>query len=155
MRNFATDANPDVVALRRRVDEMNRYLAEMQYGGSIAVRGAPGRDRADFTVPFAKVPEVGLELARLTRDVKVQETLVTLLTQQVEQARLAEAKDTPVVQRLDRAVPAERPSRPRLSISLAVASVMGLALGLGGSFFREYARRMSLHALKPFGEQKT
>ena len=50
----------------------------------------------DFTVPFPKVPEVGLELARLTRDVKVQETLVSLLTQQLEQAKIAEAKDMPV-----------------------------------------------------------
>ncbi|MEE8160943.1 MAG: hypothetical protein V3T61_04830 [Acidobacteriota bacterium] len=43
-------------------------------------------------MPFARVPEVGMELARLTRDVKVQETLVTLLSQQLEQARLADAR---------------------------------------------------------------
>lgn len=52
-----------------------------------------------------------LPSGRLTRDVKVQETRVTLLTRQVEQARLAEARDMPVVQVLDRAVPAERHSR--------------------------------------------
>src|SRR5205814_2312896 len=101
MRNFATDANPEVVALRRRVDEMNRQLAQMQYGDGAAWQfGQPG-ERHDFTVPFSRVPEVGLELARLTREVKVQETLTTLLTQQVEQARINEARDLPVVQVLD------------------------------------------------------
>jgi uncharacterized protein involved in exopolysaccharide biosynthesis len=135
MRNFATEANPEVVALRRRIDEMNRQLAQLQYGGS----SPSGRDR-DFTVPFAKVPEVGLELVRLTRDVKVQETLVTLLTQQVEQVRLAEAKDFPVAQILDRAVAAERHSRPRLSVTLAVAAMTGVVVGALAAFVLEYAQ---------------
>src|SRR5262249_46464826 len=60
MRNFATDANPEIVSLRRRLAEMNRQLIEMQYGEAGA-RGANGA-RRDYTVPFAKVPEVGLEL---------------------------------------------------------------------------------------------
>ena len=143
IRNFATDANPEVVALRRRIDEMNRHLGQMQYGGSVDVQGVKGRDRSDFAVPFAKVPEVGLELARLTREVKVQETLVTLLVQQVEQARIAEAKDMPIVQRLDRAVPAERHSRPHLGVNLSLAAVVSLVLGVFGAFGREYARRVA------------
>jgi len=128
LRNFATEANPEMVALRRRIDEMNRHLVQMQYGDATArPSGGSGRD---FIVPFAKVPEVGLELARLTRDVKIQETLVTLLTQQVEQARLVEAKDVPVVQVLDRAVPAERPVRPRIAVNVAVAGAGGLLVGV-------------------------
>jgi len=128
MRNFATDANPEVVAIRRRIDEMNRQLGQMQYGtANVAPPG--GRDRGDFTVPFAKVPEVGLELVRLTRDVKIQEVLVTLLTQQLEQARIAEARDTPVVQVLDRAVPAERYTRPRAVLNGGLAAMVGLVFG--------------------------
>jgi uncharacterized protein involved in exopolysaccharide biosynthesis len=80
-------------------------------------------------VPFAKVPEVGLELVRLTRDVKIQEVLVTLLTQQLEQARIAEARDTPVVQVLDRAVPAERYTRPRAVLNGGLAAMVGLVFG--------------------------
>jgi uncharacterized protein involved in exopolysaccharide biosynthesis len=81
-------------------------------------------------VPFARVPEVGLELVRLTRDVKIQEVLVTLLTQQFEQARIAEARDTPIVQVLDRAVPAERASRPRAGLNGVLAGAVGLALSV-------------------------
>ena len=118
IRSFATDVNSEVVALRRRIDEMNRQFGQMQYGvGGATDTGDRQRPR-DFTVPFAKVPELGLELARLMREVKIQETLVALLTQHVEQARLTEAKDLPIAQVLDRAVPAERHSRPRLSVNL-------------------------------------
>jgi len=146
MRNFATEANPEVVALRRRIDEMNRQLAQLQYGGSSAA--ASNRDRRDFTVPFAKVPELGLELVRLTREVKVQETLVTLLTQQVEQVRIAEAKDFPVAQVLDKAVAAERHSKPKMGVSLAVAAITGMIGGGLIAFVAEYARILSRRPLK-------
>lgn len=146
MRQFATEANPEMVALRRRIEEMRRQLAQMQYGDGGAVVKSPGRDRRDFTVPFPKVPEVGLELARLTRDMKVQETLVTLLTQQIEQARMTEARDLPIVQVLDRAVPAERHSKPRLRLNLAIAGVTSLFVGIFLAFFLEYLRNLPRRA---------
>jgi tyrosine-protein kinase Etk/Wzc len=138
MRQFATEANPEMVALRRRVEEMRRQLARMQYGEALAA----GADRRDFVVPLPRVPEVGLELARLMRDVKVQETLVTLLTQQVEQARLAEARDLPVVQVLDRAVAPQRHVKPRLRLNLALAGVTSLFAGVFLAFFMEYVARL-------------
>ena len=140
MRNFATDANPEIIAIRRRIEEMNRQLAQMQYGEAPA-RQADGRDRGDFTVPFARVPGVGLELVRMTRDVKIQEVLVTLLTQQLEQARIAEARDTPVVQSLDRAVPAERHSRPRAVLNAGLAGVAALVVSVSAAIVLETRRR--------------
>ena len=130
IRNFATEANPEMVALKRRVDEMNHQLAQMQYGDGTSGLGVSSRERRDFSVPLVRVPEVGLKLARLTRDVKVQEMLVTLLTQQMEQARITEAKDLPVVQILDRAVPAERHVRPRFSLNLLIAGIISLLTGV-------------------------
>lgn len=144
MRQFATEANPEMVALRRRVEEMRRQLARMQYGEAVG-GGAPsgvGGDRRDFVVPLPRVPEVGIELARLTRDVKVQETLVTLLTQQVEQARLEEARDLPVVQVLDRAVVPQRHSKPRLRVNLALAGGTSLFAGIFLAFFLEYVAKV-------------
>jgi uncharacterized protein involved in exopolysaccharide biosynthesis len=139
LRNFATEANPEIVLLRRRIDEMKRQLGQMQYGDGSAP--TPNAGRRDFSVPFAKVPEVGLELARLTREVKIQETLVTLLTQQGEQARLVEAKDVPVVQVLDRAVPSERPIRPRVTVNIAVSVAGSLLLGVFLALFLDSSRR--------------
>jgi len=138
MRNFATEANPEMVAIRRRIEEMRSQLARLQYGDPALMTPTPNHDQRDFTVPFPKVPEIGMELARLTRDVKVQETLVTLLTQQLEQARMVEARDLPIVQVLDRAVPAERHSRPRLPLNLAVAGATSLIVGSLFAFLLEY-----------------
>ena len=116
----------------------------MQYGDGATNKPTDGAgDRRDFSVPFVRVPELGLELVRLTRDVRVQETVVGLLTQQLEQARINEARDLPVVQVLDQAVAAERPSKPRLGLNLAVAGVSSLLSAVLISFVVEYLRNLS------------
>ena len=149
-RNFATDANPDIIAIRRRIDEMKRQLGQMQYGDDNASASHPAppgsSDRREIYVPFARVPGVGLELARLTRDVKVQETLVSLLTQQLEQAKIAEAKDLPVVQIMDRAVPAERHSWPKLRLNIAIAVIVSLLVSVFLVFFVDYIRNLARRA---------
>lgn len=131
MRSFATETNPEVVALRHRLDELRRQIAKMRYGDGAQDRrtAAQKRERGDFTLPFSKAPAVGLELTQLTRTVRVEETLMTLLTQQLEQTKLAEARDLPTVRVLDRAVPPVRHSRPRLRNNLMLAGVLSL---LGG-----------------------
>lgn len=139
MRNFATDSNPEVVSLVRKVEEMRRQLARMQYGDAAETRGR-GRDRGEMYVPFARVPEVGLELARLTRTVKMQETLVTLLTQQVEQAKLGERREWPTFEVLDRAVPAVRHIRPSVRLNVALAGMAALFVGVTLAFALDYVR---------------
>src|SRR2546422_486877 len=150
IRSFATDANPDIIAIRRRIDEMKRQLGQMQYGddnASVSRPSPPGSsDGREIYVPFARVPGVGLELARLTRDVKVQETLVSLLTQQLEQAKIAEAKDLPVVQIMDRAVPAERHSWPKLRLNVAIAVIVSLLVSVFLVFFVDYIRNLARRA---------
>lgn len=141
MRNFATDANPEVVKLKRRIEETKRHLAQMQYGKGWTLPAEnrnPGEPRKEIHVPFAQVPELGVELARLTRDLKVQETVYTLLTQQLEQAKIAQARDMPTVQVLDAAVQADRKSKPKIKLNMAIAGVTSLFVGIFLAFLLEY-----------------
>ncbi len=144
MRNFATDSNPEVIRLRGKIVEMKRQLAQAQYGAGLdlpAVTDNPGHPQKEIYLPPVKVPQIGLELARLTRDLKVHETVYTLLTQQLEQAKIAEAYDTPVVQVLDRAVAAISKSKPRVKLNMAIAGGVSLFLGILIAFFLEYIER--------------
>ena len=92
-------------------------------------------------LPGAQVPKVGLEQGRLMRDLKVQESVYVLLTQQLEQAKIGEAQDTPVVQVLDRAIPAIRKSKPKIKLNMAMAGAVSLFLGIFLAFFLEYIQR--------------
>ena len=144
MRTFATEANPDIVTLRRKIEEMKRQLAQVEYGDRVSRPQGQSPDRSELSVPFAKVPELGLELARLTRDMKTQEILVMLLSQQLEQAKMSdEARDFPTVQVLDRAVPAVRHSRPNLRYNLKVSGALSLVVGGLLAFFIEYLKKSS------------
>ena len=69
------------------------------------------------------------------------ETLVLLLTQQLEQARMAAAKDLPAVQVLDTAVPAKRAFKPKLRVNLMVSAVLALFVGVLVSLAFEYVSR--------------
>jgi len=145
MRLFATENNPQVVQQKRQIEEMKRQLAQMQYGKGLDLPSEsvnPGNRRQEIYVPTARVPELGVELARLTRDVKVQETVFGVLTQQFEQVKIAEARDTPVVQALDKAVPAERPSKPSTRVNMAIAGALSLFVGIFLAFFLEYVERI-------------
>jgi len=131
IETFATQSNPDVIRLKQSIDEMQRQLKRMEYGRNPSnSRGGPGGAASDFSVPLGSIPATGLEVSRLIREVKMQETIYGLLMQQLEQEKLTEANDTPSVTILDRAIPAEWHSRPRALLNLAVASFASIIVGI-------------------------
>lgn len=79
---------------------------------------------------LSDLPEVGLGLARLTRDVEIQSRLLKYLIPQYEQAQIQEARDTPTVQILDRAVPPQRKHSPKRLFIVLGAGVASLFFSL-------------------------
>lgn len=73
-------------------------------------------------------PELGLESFRLYRNVIIQEKIVEFLLPLYEQARIDEQKDVPVVLLLDKAVPAERESKPRKLLIIAISNLLNIVL---------------------------
>jgi uncharacterized protein involved in exopolysaccharide biosynthesis len=146
VRGFSTEQNPQVIQLKTQIEEMKRQYARMQYGQGMelpAFSKNPGEPHPEIVVPFARVPRVGLDLARLTREAKVQQTVFELLTQQYEQAKIAEARDSPIVQVLDRAVPAEWKSKPKTRQNMMIAGAVSLFAGIFLAFFLEYWTRIT------------
>jgi uncharacterized protein involved in exopolysaccharide biosynthesis len=76
------------------------------------------------------MPRLSLEFGKLLRDVKIQETLFGLLTEQYEHAKIQEAKDTPTIQVLDVAKLPEKKSRPKRLIILAIAGGLSVILSM-------------------------
>jgi uncharacterized protein involved in exopolysaccharide biosynthesis len=89
------------------------------------------QELAQIDRQLTALPETGLELARLVRDVKVQETVFQLLTAQYEEARVDEARDVVTVEVLDAPSLPERKSKPHRVILIAGAFFVTLLLGAG------------------------
>jgi uncharacterized protein involved in exopolysaccharide biosynthesis len=56
----------------------------------------------------------------------------------LEQAKIAEARDSPTVQTLDKAVPGDRKSKPKIKLNMAIAGLTSLLAGILLAFFLEY-----------------
>ncbi len=101
--------NPYTRSIDQELRALRKQLAKIEFADKTERKNEFG---AGFSVPLSKIPEVSLEYARLLRDVKTQEAVYELLTQQYEQAKIMEAKDTPTVQILDEAKVPEKKSSP-------------------------------------------
>ena len=82
------------------------------------------------------LPETGLELARLLREVKKDEQIYVLLTAQFEDARIDEARDVVTVDVLDAPKPPERKSRPHRLLLISVGFLLSLGIGLAYAVFQ-------------------
>jgi uncharacterized protein involved in exopolysaccharide biosynthesis len=137
MGSYLSPDNPDVARVQSSINELRKQLQIMESGKA-------GKDRLPgerLRPAITSVPALALEYGRLARDLKVQETLYALLISQYEQAKLTEARDTPTVQVLDPAIPAERKSRPKISFNLLIAGMLSLLIGIFWAFLREALNR--------------
>ena len=107
MRTFATGNNPDLVRTQQTISGLQAQLAKIETG----------------TVSSSKVPETGLEYIRKTRDFKYAETIYEMLAKQFEMAKIDEAKESSVIQVLDKAMPPEQKSKPKRSMMVLIAAL--------------------------------
>ena len=82
-----------------------------------------------------------MELARLVREVKIQSAVFELLTNQYEQYKIQETRDTPTIQVLDQAFPPERKSKPKRAFLVGVAGILSLVTSVVFVFGLEYFKK--------------
>jgi len=124
----ATPQNPEVLRQEIELKALRNELKELE---ASSARRNPG----DPLMPTSMVPAAGLEYMRRLRDVKYHETLFELLVKQYEAARIDEAKEAPVIQVVDRAIPPDRKSGPARRIYLIMGIFLGGMVGAIGAFF--------------------
>ena len=121
MRTFATGNNPDLVRTQQTISGLQAQLAKIETG----------------TVSSSKVPETGLEYIRKTRDFKYAETIYEVLAKQFEMAKIDEAKESSVIQVLDKAMPPEQKSKPKRSMMVLIAALATGFLTILYAFIKE------------------
>jgi len=133
--------NVNIVQLKREIEELEKQYNILQYGDSLSLK-----TQKEFYIPFVDVPEVSLDLAKLMREVKVQETVWELLNQQYYHAKIQEARDTPTIQVLDEAVPPELRTKPKRKLLFLIGSFLALMLSIFWAFITEYLDRLKSDA---------
>lgn len=83
-----------------------------------------------YEATLARLPDVAMKLARLTRNVEVQQKIYQVLTEQYHLASIAEQSEDDMFEVVDPAVPAEKPRSPKRSVNLVTGLLFGLVIGI-------------------------
>jgi polysaccharide biosynthesis transport protein len=81
---------------------------------------------------IASLPEKEEGYVRVKRDVDVTNEIYVMLAKRLEEAKIAEVMVPNEVQVVDEATLPEKPVKPRKLLVMAIATVLGLLVGMGG-----------------------
>jgi uncharacterized protein involved in exopolysaccharide biosynthesis len=141
-RYLAAELNLDINRQVFSADNPKIREAEMELNELRRQRDVLLHERkSELFIPYKMAPELGLQLVRLKRALKIQEALFELILGQYETAKFDEAKNTPTVQILDRAIIPQKRDFPKRSKIVVACFGFGLILGAAIVSFVEYFRR--------------
>jgi uncharacterized protein involved in exopolysaccharide biosynthesis len=107
-----TEDSKTLQTLKSKLLELRNQYNKMEMGNQ------------DYLVAFKDVPELGKELTKLLREVKIQNEVYLLLQQQFFKEKIQENRDLPTIEVLDEAIPPLRASSPRLLFSTLIGAII-------------------------------
>jgi tyrosine-protein kinase Etk/Wzc len=137
LRKTMSPSNSQIQELQSKINEIKRQLDIWELGNP----KEKSEEKKILDIPFSQVPALSLELARLLREVKIQSGIFELLTNQYEQYKIQETKDTPTIQVLDKAFPPERRSKPKRALLVGLAGIVSLFTSVVFVFGLEYFKK--------------
>ncbi len=132
LSRFMTLQSPDVQRLNAEIGALRQQLDAVQGG-----RGGNGSTEPDSR---------HLGAVKAYRDMRVQEASLEALVKQLEIAKLDEAKEGPLLQQVDPAMPPEFPSKPKRLFLVAAPSMFFFLLGACVAYLRWASRDRLAHA---------
>jgi len=131
MRAFAADNNPDLKLAQQELESLKRELARIE-GTSGGKSGS-----------VLEKDSSGIDSVGLLRNVKYRETIYELLAKQFELAKIDEAKDSAVVQVMDKAIEPDRKSKPYRALIVLLSALAGLFVAVSLAFIYEAIAKVS------------
>ncbi len=100
------------------------------------------RDKlTDAVIVLDRTPNTSLQYRDALRDLKYREAIFEILAKQFEMAKLDEAKDSPLIQVLDKATVPEKKSKPKRSLIVIFAALAAGFMTSLWAFIREANER--------------
>ena len=141
MATRRTPNHPDMVALRRSIDQLEDQLHQLavNYGSSLRTQIAGAEERLrQFGGQLERIPQKALQEERLQRQTEVLDEVFTLLQNRLKEAEIAQAVEPGDVRVVDEAMRPRDPIRPRKARSTILAVLFGLIAGVGVAGVKDY-----------------
>jgi tyrosine-protein kinase Etk/Wzc len=128
-RAYMTEQNPQYVSSLATLAALKANLTKLE-GGANALG-------ADVKVPVSQLSDIGFAYIHQMRDLKYKQSLLELYSKQFEMAKMDEAKESPLVQVVDKAVPPEERSSPKRAQMMVIATLLALVISIMLAFIMD------------------
>lgn len=91
---------------------------------------------------LGRIPDLKVEYNRIKRTLENRELVLSLVEQELEKARIEEAREDAQVQVMDEAAVPDYRVKPDVMYNMILSGVLGLILGLMGCIYAEYGNRV-------------
>ncbi len=132
----------EIEQLEAQINALQKNIDRLTYSQEPQVPVESEKGIVEFYIPLKRIPVLNFEESRLLLNVKTKTGVITMLTTQLEQAKLDETKDMPTINVLDWAKPPERPINPRLKLNVLLGFIVSIFLGVFIIFLLEFIHRM-------------
>jgi tyrosine-protein kinase Etk/Wzc len=103
--------NKNLFALKKKLNQLKKEYEKLDI------------DSDDYLLALSDVPELGMELSKLLRNVKIKNEVYILLQQQYYREKIQENRDVPTIDILDEAIAPEKKSAPKIIYTTFVGSI--------------------------------
>lgn len=134
LRAFGTEQNPEVQQAEEELSQLQEEQKKL---------GSSGGPSDGLLLQNSAMQQAGLEYVRKLREVRYRQTIFDLLARQYEAAKVDEARQGAMVQVVDKALPPDRKSSPKIGLMTIGACFLGLFFGLGFAFMVEGYRKLT------------
>ncbi|MCB9357293.1 MAG: hypothetical protein H6506_00895 [Calditrichaeota bacterium] len=126
--------NPELQMARLKKESADSSLARLINNDSA---------EKDFLLRLDRASEDGKTYLRLYRDIEINSLLSALMTQQYEQARYSEARNTPTMLIVEPSAEGTKRVWPKRGVLVGLGAIIGFALSGFGCLFYEYFARLN------------
>jgi uncharacterized protein involved in exopolysaccharide biosynthesis len=147
LQNSLRKDHPELLNKQLELEELKKKMREMEIDDG-------AKNRPEWMIPFQKIPEVGVEIIRLIREVTKYNTILEFLYPQLEQARIEEVKNTPTIQVVDTAVPPIRKDKPKRSVITLAILFVGMVMNVLYIMVKEKLFIMKKIDVQTYGQLK-
>ncbi|MBN1183791.1 MAG: hypothetical protein JXB49_15975 [Bacteroidales bacterium] len=139
---FYKGPHMEIEQLEAQMEAIKKNINRLTYSEEQKVPVEDEKGNIEFYIPLTKIPALNYEESKLLLKVKAKTGVITMLSTQIEQAKLDEAKDMPTINTMEWAVPPEFKIKPRVKLNVILGFVVSIFMGIFIIFFREFAQRL-------------
>ena len=125
--------HPEIEKLNMEILELQEQLSDLDHSSQ-----NNSISNNNLFPQFSEIPNLEIELLRLKREVEIQSKLYAFLTQQYEESKIQEARDTPTIQILDDASTPIKRFKPKRTIMVIGYSLIAFVLSAIYVIFVEF-----------------